>query len=133
MDIPPTKLPPEQLAALAAEDQSPKVLALVITFTSLAFICVILRFFTRLNFTKLVGWEDYFIAASMVKLSPGRYFLSIICLSVRQIFSIATMVCQVRQVQFGSGKHQPLVHLSSTIKSLQVTRPGRLLLGYYAY
>lgn len=68
MDIPTPKIPPEQLALLATEDQGPKVLAIVITFTCLAFVCVILRFFTRLNFTKIVGWEDYFIAASMVKI-----------------------------------------------------------------
>jgi hypothetical protein len=59
-------IPPEQLAALAKEDQGPKVLGIVISFTVLALICVSLRFFARIKFTKLVGWEDYFIALSMV-------------------------------------------------------------------
>jgi hypothetical protein len=65
----PPQLPPEQLAILAGEDLGPQVLGVVITFTLLALICVCLRFFARLKFTKLVGWEDYFIACSMVRMT----------------------------------------------------------------
>jgi hypothetical protein len=64
------QIPPAQLAALAKEDQGPKVLGIVISFTVLALICVALRFFARIKFTRLVGWEDYFIALSMVLASP---------------------------------------------------------------
>jgi hypothetical protein len=71
-------IPPEQLAILAKEDQGPKVVAIVITFTVFALMCVFLRFFARIKFTQLVGWEDYFIALSMVLLpqahmSSSRY------------------------------------------------------------
>ena len=64
------QIPPEQLAILVKENQGPKVIGIVITFTVFAFICVVLRFFARIKFTKLVGWEDYFIAISMVLLFP---------------------------------------------------------------
>jgi hypothetical protein len=59
-------IPPEQLAMLAHEDQGPKVIGLVVTFTVLALASVLLRFFARVRFTRHVGWEDYFIALSMV-------------------------------------------------------------------
>jgi hypothetical protein len=65
----PPQLPPEQLAILAKEDLGPQVLGIVITFTLFALICVFLRFYARLKFTQLVGWEDYFIACSMVRMS----------------------------------------------------------------
>jgi hypothetical protein len=58
--------PPEQLTILAHESQGPKVIGLVVTFTVLALASVLLRFFARVRFTRLVGWEDYFIALSMV-------------------------------------------------------------------
>jgi hypothetical protein len=60
------QIPPEQLAILLRENQGPKVIGIVITFTVLALLCVFLRFFARIKFTQLVGWEDYFIALSMV-------------------------------------------------------------------
>jgi hypothetical protein len=63
----PPQIPPDQLAILAKEDQGPKILGIVISFTLLALICVFLRFFARLKFTRLLGWEDYFIAISMVR------------------------------------------------------------------
>lgn len=59
------KIPPEVLAVLAKEDQGPKVVGIVVAFTVLAFLCVVLRFFTRIKYTML-GLEDYFIALSMV-------------------------------------------------------------------
>ncbi|KAL5120060.1 hypothetical protein ACEQ8H_001885 [Pleosporales sp. CAS-2024a] len=91
---------PEQLAILAGQDQGPKTVALVVTFTALAFVFVLLRLIVRIQFTQLIGWEDYLIAVTM-------------------LFSIATGVCQVRQVHFGNGKHQIFVDLPSTIESLK--------------
>jgi hypothetical protein len=70
MSAAPLQIPPEQLAILAKENLGPKVLGLVIFFTLLALICVFLRFFARLKFTQLLGWEDYFIACSMVYMTP---------------------------------------------------------------
>jgi hypothetical protein len=39
---------------------------------------------------------------------------------LQQIFSIVTAALQIKQVEYGSGKHQPLVNLPSTINSLRV-------------
>jgi hypothetical protein len=64
-------IPPSVLAILAAEDQSAKTIGLVATFTSLAFITVCLRFYARIRFAIHVGWEDWFIAISMVGFSPS--------------------------------------------------------------
>jgi hypothetical protein len=61
-------IPPSVLASLAREDQGPKTIALVVVFTSLAFIAVCLRFFSRIRFAIHIGWEDYFIVVSMVRL-----------------------------------------------------------------
>jgi hypothetical protein len=80
------QLPPEQLAALAKENQSPKVIALVATFTALAFVCVCLRFLSRIKFVGLVGMEDYFIIISMV-------------------FSVATSACLIEGAKWGNGRH----------------------------
>jgi hypothetical protein len=38
-----------------------------------------------------------------------------------QMFSMLTAAFQIKQVEYGSGRHQPLVDLSSTIKSLRVS------------
>jgi uncharacterized membrane protein len=62
-------IPPAQLAILVKENQGPKVVGIVIAFTVLASVCVLLRFFARVRFTKQVGWEDWFIAISMVWLA----------------------------------------------------------------
>jgi hypothetical protein len=62
------QLPPQVLAALARDDLGPKTLGLVYSFTVLALICVALRFFSRIKFTKMVGWEDYFIGISAVRM-----------------------------------------------------------------
>jgi hypothetical protein len=61
------RIPPEQLAILARDNQGPKVVGIVVAFTVLALVCVFLRFFARIRFTRLVGWEDYFIVLSMVR------------------------------------------------------------------
>lgn len=63
------QIPPEKLAAMAAEDLGPLTIAVVIVFTVVAFICVCLRIFTRILLVHNVGVEDYFIALSMVSFS----------------------------------------------------------------
>jgi hypothetical protein len=52
------QLTAEQLAVLAKEDQGPLTRSIVIAFTTLAFVAVSLRIFTRLRYvgTRL-GWE----------------------------------------------------------------------------
>jgi len=60
------QIPPEQLAILAKESQGPKIVGVVVAFTTFAAICVALRFFSRIRLTRSVGWEDYCIAVSMV-------------------------------------------------------------------
>jgi hypothetical protein len=62
------QLPPQVLAALARDDLGPKTLGLVYSFTFLALICVALRFFSRIKFTKMLGLEDYFIGISAVRM-----------------------------------------------------------------
>jgi hypothetical protein len=59
-------LTPEQLEILAKDSQGPLVMSIVIAFTVLSLVCVFLRFFTRIKFTRLVGTEDYLTALSMV-------------------------------------------------------------------
>jgi len=56
---------PDQLAALRADDRGPLCERVVITFTTLAFVSVCLRLFTRFRFHR-TGWEDWTIALSMV-------------------------------------------------------------------
>jgi hypothetical protein len=111
-------IPPEQLSILAKDNQGPKVVGIVVAFTVLSLICVLLRFFARTRFTRLLGWEDYFVALSMVR--PRTAITITICSYQRQVFSIATAACQLKQVESGAGKHQPLVDLPSTINSLRV-------------
>jgi hypothetical protein len=60
------EVPPEVIAALAKENRSPVIIGLVAGFTGLAFVCVLLRFFSRAKLVGIVGLEDYFIAVSMV-------------------------------------------------------------------
>jgi len=57
---------PEQLAAMQKENLGPGSVALIVTFTVLAVVCVGLRLFSRLRLVKNIGLEDYFIALSMV-------------------------------------------------------------------
>jgi hypothetical protein len=60
------QVPPEVIAALAKENKSPLIVGLVSGSTALAFVCVLLRFFSRVKLVGIVGLEDYFIALSMV-------------------------------------------------------------------
>lgn len=59
-------VPPEVIAALAKENQSPLIIGVVSAFTALAFVCVLLRFYARIKLVGIVGLEDYFIVISMV-------------------------------------------------------------------
>lgn len=93
--------------------------AISITFTVFAFICVLLRFFVRLTFKKVLGWEDYTIAVSMVRRLVGCFSKATIH-SLFQVFAIATAVCQVAQVKLGVGKHAIFVPLPSAINILKV-------------
>jgi hypothetical protein len=60
------QLLPEQLAQMAKEDVTHKVIVLVATFTTLGFVCVCLRFFSRVKMLNLIGPEDFLIGFSMV-------------------------------------------------------------------
>ena len=54
------QLTPEQLAVLAKEDQGPLTQSIVIAFTTLAFVSVALRIFTRLRYVGIqLGWEVF--------------------------------------------------------------------------
>ncbi|KAF2855331.1 hypothetical protein T440DRAFT_464603 [Plenodomus tracheiphilus IPT5] len=84
-------LSPEQTAALAKENLGPMTKAIVIAFTTLAFVCVCLRMFTQIKFlARAIGWEDYTILISMV-------------------LSLATAVFQVLQANAGNGRHAMFV------------------------
>ncbi|KAI2482107.1 hypothetical protein Ptr902_06488 [Pyrenophora tritici-repentis] len=96
----PPQISPEVLAALAKDDRGPTTIGLVLSFTILAFVCVSLRFFARIKYVRQVGSEDYLMALAMA-------------------FSLVTAAMQVKQVQWGAGKHQALVDLPSTIHSLR--------------
>jgi hypothetical protein len=116
------EIPPEQLAILAEEDQGPKIIAIVAAFTALALSCVLLRFFTRIKYTKHVGWEDYCIAVSMVCSSCSASLLKLTAVSnYLQCFSIITAVCQFEQVKWGNGKHAMFVPLPSVVNALRVS------------
>ncbi|KAL7772455.1 hypothetical protein CFE70_002414 [Pyrenophora teres f. teres 0-1] len=98
----PPQISPEVLAVLAKDDRGPKTIGLVLGFTTLALVCVSLRFFARIKFVRQVGSEDYLMAMAMV-------------------FSVVTAALQVKQVQWGAGKHQLLVDLPSTTHSLRIS------------
>ncbi|KAF2277553.1 uncharacterized protein EI97DRAFT_457554 [Westerdykella ornata] len=83
-DLP--QLPPEMIAALAKEDQSPQIIGVVAAFTAIAFVCVVLRFFVRITMVRIVGMEDYFMAISMLS-------------------SIFTSVCLIQGARLGNGRH----------------------------
>lgn len=60
------QIPPEVIAELAKDNQSPLIIGVVSAFTALAFVCVLLRFYARIKLVGVVGLEDYFIVFSMV-------------------------------------------------------------------
>lgn len=61
-----SQVPPEVIAELAKDNQSPLIIGVVSAFTALAFVCVLLRFYARIKLVGIVGLEDYFIVLSMV-------------------------------------------------------------------
>lgn len=61
-----SQIPPEVIAELAKDNQSPLIIGVVSAFTALAFVCVLLRFYARIKLVGIVGLEDYFIVISMV-------------------------------------------------------------------
>ncbi|EPS38621.1 hypothetical protein H072_7594 [Dactylellina haptotyla CBS 200.50] len=48
------------------ETRGGKLLAITVTFTSLAFITVALRIYTRARITRYMGWDDWFIMLAMI-------------------------------------------------------------------
>jgi hypothetical protein len=123
------QIPPEQLAILAEENQGPKFVAIVAAFTALALSCVLLRFYTRIKYTKHVGWEDYCIAVSMVCLSCSELLFKLTAVAdCLQCFSIITAVCQFEQVKWGNGKHAMFVPLPSVVNALRVSLQYRPLI-----
>jgi hypothetical protein len=66
------QVPPEMIAALARENKSPLIIGLVAGSTGLAFVCVLLRFFSRVKLVGIVGLEDYLIALAMVSHFSNR-------------------------------------------------------------
>jgi hypothetical protein len=60
------QVPPEVVDGLAKENRSPIIIGIVAAFTGLGFVCVLLRFFSRVKLVGIVGLEDYIIAISMV-------------------------------------------------------------------
>jgi hypothetical protein len=77
MSNPFANIPPEVIAALAKDNQSPKIIALVATFTAIGFVAVVLRFFSRIKLVGVVGMEDYTVALSMVCFDRGPHFNSV--------------------------------------------------------
>lgn len=61
-----SQIPPEVIAELAKDNQSPLIIGVVSAFTALAFVCVLLRFYARIKLVGIAGLEDYFIVLSMV-------------------------------------------------------------------
>lgn len=66
-------LTPDQDAARRTDTKQPTALAVVITFTVLAFISVSLRYFTRFITIKNPGWDDYIVGVAMVRESRVQY------------------------------------------------------------
>ncbi|KAH6642519.1 hypothetical protein C7974DRAFT_302569, partial [Boeremia exigua] len=91
---------PEELDVLRAQDQGPLCQRIIITFTSIAFISICLRVYTRMKYHK-TGWEDWTIMIAMVRC----------CLlsTYPQALMIITCVCQLLQIRAGSGKHAMFV------------------------
>ncbi|KAH7389433.1 hypothetical protein DE146DRAFT_162982 [Phaeosphaeria sp. MPI-PUGE-AT-0046c] len=80
------QIPPEVIAELAKDNQSPLIIGVVSAFTALAFVCVLLRFYARIKLVGIVGLEDYFIVFSMV-------------------FSVFTSACLIQTARLGNGRH----------------------------
>ncbi|KAJ6260788.1 hypothetical protein Dda_5017 [Drechslerella dactyloides] len=84
----------------SGETRGPMTTAIVISFTSFALVIVLLRTITRFVIIKRPGLEDYFLVVAMAA-------------------SIVTGVCQVFQVQYGTGRHFAEVDLADWSTSLK--------------
>ena len=116
--FPGMQVPPEVIAAMAKENQSPLIIGIVSAFTALAFVCVLLRFFSRIKFVGIVGLEDYFIAFSMVSTLPV-WKMKQDADDVSQVFSIFTSTCLIQTARYGNGKHSlnvPFQNLTLLLK-----------------
>ncbi|KAF3932469.1 hypothetical protein ABW19_dt0204392 [Dactylella cylindrospora] len=88
------------VAPPSGETRGPMTSAIVITFTSFALVIVALRTITRFVIIRRPGLEDYFLIIAMAA-------------------SIVTGVCQVFQVQYGTGRHFAEVSLEDWSTSLK--------------
>ncbi|KAF2760525.1 hypothetical protein EJ05DRAFT_474395 [Pseudovirgaria hyperparasitica] len=79
-------LSPTQRAKLESDDLGQTTLAIVIAFEVGALVVVLMRFYSRMAVTKGLGRDDWLMLVGM-------------------LFSIGMGVCQIMQVQWGSGKH----------------------------
>ncbi|KAK6526549.1 hypothetical protein TWF694_005131 [Orbilia ellipsospora] len=84
----------------SGETRGPMTAAIVITFTAFALVVVTLRAVTRFIIIRRPGLEDYFLVIAMAA-------------------SIVTGVCQVFQVQYGTGRHFAEVDLADWSTSLK--------------
>ncbi|KAF3902088.1 hypothetical protein ABW21_db0201828 [Orbilia brochopaga] len=84
----------------AGETRGPMTTAIVISFTAFALVIVTLRTVTRFVIIKRPGLEDYFLVIAMAS-------------------SIVTGVCQIFQVQYGTGRHFAEVDLADWSTSLK--------------
>ncbi|KAK6499471.1 hypothetical protein TWF506_004101 [Arthrobotrys conoides] len=84
----------------SGESRGPMTAAIVITFTAFALVIVSLRAVTRFIIIRRPGLEDYFLVIAMAA-------------------SIVTGVCQVFQVQYGTGRHFAEVDLADWSTSLK--------------
>ncbi|KAF1961286.1 hypothetical protein CC80DRAFT_464073 [Byssothecium circinans] len=91
------KLSPEEIEVLAAKS---KVIGVAVAFPTFALIAIVLRFFTRVRFTRGLGYEDYLIAVSMC-------------------FSIVMGACQIASTKWGTGRPAMFVHLNTVIWNLK--------------
>ncbi|KAK6510253.1 hypothetical protein TWF481_004970 [Arthrobotrys musiformis] len=88
------------VAPPSGETRGPMTAAIVITFTAFALVVVSLRAVTRFIIIRRPGLEDYFLVIAMAA-------------------SIVTGVCQVFQVQYGTGRHFAEVDLADWSTSLK--------------
>ncbi|KAI9675737.1 MAG: hypothetical protein M1817_001104 [Caeruleum heppii] len=89
------------------ENQGPRILAVCVTTTVLAFVIVCLRLFTRIKVVRSVGWDDYVILLTMA-------------------VSIAGLAVIIPEIQHGGGRHAAYLApemMSVGIKLNFITQP----------
>jgi len=65
----PPPLSPEDRVRLSKDDLGPTILGVTVAFTSIAFIAVSLRCYSRIRLIKIFGVEDWFMVISMVRIT----------------------------------------------------------------